>query len=118
MIKKFDRAKARQKRHLRIRKTISGTPETPRLSVFKSNQHITAQIIDDVNGVTLASAGTDRKDVKATGNVEGAKLIGEMIAKEANKKGITNVVFDRGGFIYHGKVKALAEAARENGLKF
>ena len=110
MIKKFDRSKARLRRHARVRTKISGTPEVPRLNVFRSAKHIYAQIIDDVQGVTLASANG--------GNIEGARKVGEMIAKAAAEKGIENVVFDRGGYLYHGRVQALAEAARENGLKF
>ena len=108
------------KRHKRIRKTLSGTAEKPRLNVFKSNANINAQIIDDVKGVTLVSASTLEKELKITngGNVEAAKLIGAEIAKRAKKAKIKEVVFDRGGYLYHGRVKALAEAARENGLEF
>ncbi|MDE5564698.1 MAG: 50S ribosomal protein L18 [Oscillospiraceae bacterium] len=119
MIKQFDSNKARLKRHARVRRKISGTPEVPRLNVFRSDKHIYAQIIDDVNGVTLASANSLAKDFDANGgNVEGAKKVGEMIAKAAAEKGIKDVVFDRGGYLYHGRVQALAEAARENGLNF
>lgn len=119
MIKKFDSNKARLKRHARVRTKISGTPEVPRLCVFRSTKHIYAQVIDDVNGVTLASASSMAKDFGAGGgNVEGAKKVGELVAKAALAKGIENVVFDRGGYLYHGRVQALAEAARENGLKF
>ncbi|MBQ8928222.1 MAG: 50S ribosomal protein L18 [Oscillospiraceae bacterium] len=119
MIKKFDSNKARLKRHARVRTKISGTPEVPRLCVFRSAKHIYAQIIDDVNGVTLASASSMAKGFDANGgNVEGAKKVGELVAKAAADKGISNVVFDRGGYLYHGRVQALAEAARENGLKF
>ena len=119
MIKKFDSNKARLKRHARVRRKISGTPECPRLNVFRSAKHIYAQIIDDVNGVTLASASSMAKGFDANGgNVEGAKKVGELVAKAAADKGISNVVFDRGGYLYHGRVQALAEAARENGLKF
>ena len=119
MIKKFDSNKARLKRHARVRRKISGTPECPRLNVFRSAKHIYAQIIDDVNGVTLASASSLAKDLDVNGgNVEGAKKVGELIAKAAADKGIKDVVFDRGGYLYHGRVQALAEAARENGLNF
>ncbi len=119
MIKKFDSNKARLKRHRRVRYKISGTPECPRLNVFRSSKHIYAQIIDDVNGVTLASASSMDKDFEGNGgNVEGARKVGEMIAKNAAAKGITEVVFDRGGYLYHGRVKELAEGARENGLQF
>ncbi|MBR1458874.1 MAG: 50S ribosomal protein L18 [Oscillospiraceae bacterium] len=119
MIKKFDSNKARLKRHARVRRKISGTPECPRLNVFRSAKHIYAQIIDDVNGVTLASASSMAKDFSGNGgNVEGAKLVGEAIAKAAADKGIKDVVFDRGGYLYHGRVQALAEAAREGGLNF
>ena len=119
MITKPDSNKARLKRHARVRDKISGTPECPRLDVFRSAKHIYVQIIDDVNGVTLASASTVEKDFGAYGgNKEAAKKVGEMIAKRALEKGIENVVFDRGGYIYHGRVKELAEGAREGGLKF
>ncbi len=119
MIKKFDSNKARLRRHARVRRKISGTPDVPRLNVFRSSKHIYAQIIDDVQGVTLASASSMAKGFAGSGsNVEGAKKVGEMIAKAAAEKGITNVVFDRGGYLYHGRVQALAEAARENGLQF
>lgn len=119
MIKKFDSNKARLKRHRRVRTKISGTPEVPRLCVFRSANHIYAQVIDDVNGVTLASASSMVKGFDANGgNVEGAKKVGELVAKAALEKGIEAVVFDRGGYLYHGRVQALAEAARENGLKF
>ena len=119
MIKKFDSNKARLKRHRRVRTKISGTPEVPRLCVFRSAKHIYAQVIDDVNGVTLASASSMVKGFDANGgNVEGAKKVGELVAKAALEKGIEAVVFDRGGYLYHGRVQALAEAARENGLKF
>lgn len=119
MVKKLDRAKARIKRHQRIRNKISGTPECPRLSVFRSSKHIYAQIIDDVNGVTLASASSMAKSFEGNGgNKEGARKVGEMIAEAAKAKGIENVVFDRGGFLYHGRVQELADGAREGGLKF
>jgi len=119
MITKPDSNKARLKRHARVRSKISGTPECPRLDVFRSAKHIYVQIIDDVNGVTLASASTVEKDFGAYGgNKEAAKKVGELVAKRALEKGIENVVFDRGGYIYHGRVKELAEGAREGGLKF
>ena len=120
MINKVSRNVMRKERHSRIRTNLSGTEERPRLNVFRSNANITAQIIDDEKGVTLVSASTLEKDLKIKngGNVEAAKLIGEEIAKRAKKAKITKVVFDRGGYLYHGRVKALAEAARENGLEF
>ena len=119
MITKPDSNKARLKRHARVRSKISGTPDCPRLDVFRSAKHIYVQVIDDVNGVTLVSASTVEKDFGAYGgNKEAAKKVGEMIAKRALEKGIENVVFDRGGYIYHGRVKELAEGAREGGLKF
>ena len=109
-------------RHKRIRKFISGTPEKPRLCVFRSNKNIAAQIIDDVNGVTLVSASTIDKALKEEigygGNKEAAKKVGEAVAKRALEKGIEEVCFDRGGFLYHGRVKELADGAREAGLKF
>lgn len=119
MVTKLDKNKSRMKRHVRVRSKISGTPECPRLNVFRSAKHIYAQIIDDVNGVTLASASRLEKGFEGDGgNIEGARKVGELIAKHAAEKGITTVVFDRGGYLYHGRVKELAEAARENGLKF
>ena len=120
MIKKVSRNEMRQERHKRIRTTLAGTSERPRLSVFRSNANISAQIIDDEKRITLVSASTLEKDLKIKngGNVEAAKVIGEEIAKRAKKAKITKVVFDRGGYLYHGRVKALAEAARENGLEF
>lgn len=111
----------RKARHLRVRKKLSGTPERPRLSVYKSNANIYAQIIDDVNGVTLVSASTIDKELsgeKLSANVESAKKVGSLVAKRALDKGIKSVVFDRSGYIYHGKVKELAESAREAGLEF
>lgn len=112
----------RLKRHWRLRKNINGTAERPRLNVFRSLNNIYAQVIDDQNGVTLASASSLDKEIKGQnvsgGNAEGAKLVGALVAKRAIEKGITTVVFDRGGYIYHGRVAALAEAAREAGLKF
>ena len=120
MIKKVSRNEMRLQRHERIRKDLSGTADRPRLNVFRSNANITAQIIDDVKGVTLVSASTLEKELKITngGNIEAAKVIGAEIAKRAKKAKIKEVVFDRGGYLYHGRVKALAEAARENGLEF
>ena len=119
MIKKIDSKKARAKRHARVRAKISGTPERPRLCVYRSTKHIYAQLIDDVNGVTLASASSMDKAFEGVGgNAEGARKVGEMIAKRALEKDITDVVFDRGGNIYHGRVKELAEGAREGGLNF
>lgn len=122
MIKKESRTKVRVKKHKKIRNRFSGTSERPRLAVFRSNNHMYAQVIDDTVGNTLVSACTLQKDVKAelekTNNVDAAAYLGKVIAERALAKGITEVVFDRGGFIYHGKVKALAEAAREAGLKF
>ena len=122
MIRKPSRAVARAKRHYRLRNNISGTAERPRLAVFRSNMHIYAQIIDDTVGNTICSASTMEADVEAkiekTNDIEAAKAVGEAVAKKALDKGITTVVFDRGGFIYHGKVQALADAAREAGLQF
>ena len=120
MIKKVSRNEARQARHARIRKKVSGTNEIPRLNVFRSAKHISVQIIDDEKGVTLVAASSMDKDLKITngGNIEAAKKVGEAIAKKATKAGIKQVVFDRGGYQYHGRVEALATAARENGLEF
>ena len=119
MVKRIDKNAMRLKRHIRVRGKISGTPECPRLNVFRSNANIYAQIIDDVNGVTLVSANTLEKEFEgATGNVEAAKKIGTVLAERAKAKGIEQVVFDRGGYIFHGRVAALAEGAREAGLKF
>lgn len=122
MIKKPSRSAARAKRHYRLRNRLSGTAEQPRLAVFRSNMHIYAQIIDDTVGNTLCAASTMEADIKAklekTNDVEAAKAVGEAVAKKALEKGITTVVFDRGGFVYHGKIQALADAAREAGLKF
>lgn len=119
---KESRNDRRVKRHERVRKNLSGTPEKPRLCVFRSNKNISCQIIDDVNKVTLASASSLDKDLKAEigygGNKEAAKKVGEAIAKRALAKGIEDVTFDRGGFLYHGRVKELADGAREGGLKF
>ena len=119
MVKRIDKNAMRLKRHVRVRGKISGTPECPRLNVFRSNANIYAQIIDDVNGVTLVSASTlDKEFEGATGNAEAAKKVGAVLAERAKAKGIEEVVFDRGGYIYHGRVAALAEGAREAGLKF
>ena len=122
MIKKIDTKAARIRRHQRVRKNISGTAERPRLNVFRSAKHIYAQIIDDTVGKTLVSASTVQKEVKAelekTNDVAAAAHLGTVIAKRAIEKGITTVVFDRGGFIYQGKIQALADAAREAGLNF
>ena len=119
MVKKFDSNAQRLKRHKRVRAHISGTAQRPRLDVFRSAQNIYAQVIDDVSGVTLCAAGSNEKDFGAYGgNCEAAKKVGQLIAERAKAKGIEEVVFDRGGFIYHGRVKALADAARDGGLKF
>ena len=122
MVSKESRTKIREKKHRRQRNRFGGTAERPRLAVFRSNNHMYAQIIDDTVGNTLVSACTLQKDVKAelekTNNVDAAAYLGTVIAKKALEKGITTVVFDRGGFIYQGKVKALADAAREAGLEF
>ena len=119
MVKRTDSNAQRLKRHSRVRGKISGTPERPRLAVYRSNAHISAQIIDDVNGVTLASASTLEKAFEGNGgNKDAAKVIGKTIAARALEKGITEVVFDRGGYVYQGRVKELAEGAREGGLKF
>ena len=122
MIKKASRAEIREKKHRRIRHHLSGTATTPRLAVFRSNKHMYAQIIDDSVGKTLVSASTLQKEVKAelekTNDVAAAAYLGTVIGKRAVEKGITTVVFDRGGFIYQGKIKALADAAREAGLEF
>ena len=119
MVKKYDSNAQRLKRHKRVRAHISGTAERPRLVVFRSAKHIYAQVIDDQVGKTLAEAATNEKDLGAYGgNVEAAKKLGGMIAERALKAGIENVVFDRAGYLYHGRVKALAEGAREGGLKF
>ncbi len=119
---KESRSDKRLARHSRIRKQLTGTPERPRLCVFRSLKNISVQIIDDVNGTTLAAASTLDKDIKAQaaygGNKEAAKLVGEAVAKRALEKGIETVAFDRGGFLYHGRVKELADGAREAGLKF
>lgn len=119
MINKPDSKKARQKRHKRVRGKISGTAECPRLNVFRSLNHIYAQLIDDVSGKTLASASTVEKDFKDYGgNKVAAREVGKLIATRAAENNITKVVFDRGGYVYHGRVQELAEGAREGGLKF
>ncbi len=122
MITKEDRNLARKRRHLRVRNRIEGTAARPRLNVYRSNKHIYAQVIDDVTGSTVASASTVDKEVSAEvqngGNVEAARKVGELVAKRAIEKGITTVVFDRGGYLYHGRVQALADAARAAGLQF
>lgn len=119
MFNKDDRKKSRVRRHLRVRKKISGTTERPRLAVYRSEKNIYAQIIDDIKGITLVSASTLDKDFNGVGsNKEAAKVVGEMVAKRALEKGITEVVFDRGGYVYHGRVQNLAEGAREAGLQF
>lgn len=115
---KTTQAELRVARHQRLRKRIEGSSERPRLAVFRSLKHITAQVIDDSTGNTLAAASSQEKALKASGNAEGAKKVGEAVAKRAKEKGITKVVFDRGGFRYHGRVASLADAAREAGLEF
>ena len=122
MVSKKSRTEVRVKKHRKLRNRLSGTPECPRLAVFRSNNHMYAQIIDDVAGNTLVAASTLQKDVKAnlekTNNVEAAAALGKVIAEKALEKGIKEVVFDRGGFVYQGKIQALADAAREAGLEF
>ena len=119
MVSKVNKNAMRLKRHVRVRGKVSGTPERPRLNVFRSNANIYAQIIDDVNGVTLVAANTLEKEFEGTtGNCEAAKKVGVVLAERAKAKGINMVVFDRGGYIFHGRVAALAEGAREGGLKF
>ena len=120
MIGTKNRKEQTRKRHQRVRLKISGTAEAPRLAVYRSTKHIYAQLIDDVKGVTICSASSIDKDLKLEngGNIEAAIKVGELIAKRAKKAKIKKVVFDRGGYLYHGRVKALAEAARENGLEF
>lgn len=120
MITKADKNKVRKKRHARVRRKITGTPERPRLNIYRSNKHIYAQLIDDLNGVTLASASTLDKDFNTEdrANVDAAKEVGTLVAKRAVEKGHKDVIFDRGGYLYHGRVKALADAAREAGLQF
>jgi len=122
MFNKLNKNEKRQVRQARVRKKVSGTPERPRLNVYRSLNNIYAQIIDDVNKVTLASASTLDAEIKAavkgTGNKEAAKLVGQAVAKRAIEKGVDAVVFDRAGYLYHGRVKELGEGAREAGLKF
>ena len=118
----LDKTKARKRRHFRVRKKINGNPENPRLNVYRSLRHIYAQIIDDTSRRTLVFASTLdpslKEQLSSTGNKEAARLVGELLAKRALEKGINTVVFDRGGFLYHGRVKSLAEGARSQGLKF
>lgn len=120
MISKVDKNKVRQKRHQRVRNVLSGTSERPRLNVYRSNKHIYAQVIDDSQQITLASASSQDPEFKGDNgsNVEAAQEVGTLVAKRAKDKGIESIVFDRGGYLYHGRVKALAEAARENGIQF
>ena len=122
MISSIDRSGERRRIHKRIRARISGSPSRPRLCVYRSSKYVYAQIIDDVQGKTLVAASTAEKsvrgDMKGTANIEASKLVGKTIADRAKAKGIETVVFDRGGYLYHGRIKALAEAARESGLKF
>lgn len=123
MYKRPKRSEARLRRHVRLRKKISGTAERPRLSVFRSIHHIYAQVIDDSKGLTLVTVSTVEPEIRQQlqqkgGNIDAAKVVGVTIAKKALQNGIKTVVFDRGGYIYHGRIKALAEAARENGLEF
>lgn len=122
MLKKVDKNAKRLQRHKRVRKKIAGTTQRPRLCVFRSANNIYAQIIDDTNRVTLISASSLEAEIKGavshTGNKEAAKMVGQMVAKKAVEKGITEVVFDRGGYLYHGRIQELAEGAREAGLKF
>ena len=117
-----DKQQARSRRHHRVRKKVTGTPDRPRLAVFRSNKHITAQVIDDLSGRTLAAASTTEKDLReggsGTGNKDAATAVGRLVAERAKAAGVTRVVFDRGGFLYHGRVAALAAAAREAGLEF
>jgi large subunit ribosomal protein L18 len=122
MITKADKNKARKRRHVRVRRKIAGTTARPRLNVFRSTKHIYAQLIDDANGITIVSASTVDPDLKGSvshgGNVDAASKVGELIAKRAIEKGYKEVVFDRGGYLYHGRIQALADAAREAGLEF
>lgn len=122
MLKKVNSNQKRQIRHKRVRKTVQGTPDRPRLNVYRSLNHIYAQIIDDVEGKTLVAASSLESDIKSnlknTGNKEAAKLVGSLVGKKALEKGIETVIFDRGGYLYHGRIKELAEGAREAGLKF
>ena len=122
MIKTKNRKEQNRRRHIRVRKKISGVPECPRLAVYRSTKHIYAQLIDDVNKVTICSASSIDKDLREKlangGNIDAAKVVGEAIAQKALKAGVKDCVFDRGGFLYHGRVSALADAAREAGLNF
>ena len=122
MINKIDKNEIRKRKHLRVRKSVSGTTERPRLCVFRSNSHIYAQVIDDTTGTTLVAASSLDKDVKSQvsngSNIEAAAAVGKLVAQRAQEKKIVEVVFDRGGYLYHGRVAALAEAAREAGLQF
>ena len=122
MIKLKNRKEQNRRRHIRVRKKISGVPECPRLAVYRSTKHIYAQLIDDVNKVTICSASSIDKDLREKlangGNIDAAKVVGEAIAQKALKAGVKDCVFDRGGFLYHGRVSALADAAREAGLNF
>ncbi len=122
MFRKENRNALRKKRHMRIRKQVSGTPDRPRLNVFRSLKHIYVQVIDDHSGHTLVSASSNEPEITGetdnTNNKEAAKMVGELLARKALDKGIKQVVFDRGGYLYHGRVKALAEGAREGGLEF
>lgn len=115
---KRTRQELRLARHARLRKRVTGTPEKPRLAVYRSLKHISAQIIDDTTGVTLVAASSLEKDLKATGNADGAKKVGQALGERAKKAGLSAVIFDRGGFQYHGRVSSLAEGAREAGLEF
>ncbi|MCR2043515.1 50S ribosomal protein L18 [Anaerosalibacter massiliensis] len=122
MLKQRNKNEERKKRHMRTRQKLTGTPERPRLNVYRSLEHIYAQVIDDTVGNTIVSASTLDKEIKEkvdnTSNKEAAKLVGELVAKRAQEKGISQVIFDRGGHIYHGRIKELADSAREAGLKF
>ena len=118
MLKKISKNSQRTRRHIRVRTKISGTPECPRLNVFRSNANVHAQLIDDVNGKTIASASSVEMKIANGGNIEAAKAVGSEIAKRALKLKVSKVVFDRGGYVYHGRVQALADAAREAGLEF
>ncbi|MBZ2177443.1 MAG: 50S ribosomal protein L18 [Acidobacteria bacterium] len=118
MISKINKDAVRRRIHTRIRKRVEGTPQRPRLAVFRSIKHIYAQVIDDLAGVTLVAASSAEKDALDGGNLAGAQAIGKLVAERAKEKGIEKVVFDRGGFLYHGRVKALADAARAAGLEF
>jgi len=118
MIKKYDKNEARLRRHARVRAKVSGTSEAPRLCVFRSNKNIEVQVIDDTKGITLVATSSEALKLSNGNNIEGAKLVGKDIAEKCLAKDIKKVVFDRGGYVYHGRVKALAEAAREAGLEF